>query len=116
MSKDKEKKSTINESRFFNHPELGECAAFVIGNPGTLTPILKDDAGEVIGGGEELELVRVYPNDGTAPFNTLAVLSDDGKADSTYLTSGKNTREAAKEEEEKAAEKANKSVKKDEKK
>jgi hypothetical protein len=103
MSKEK-KTSTVNEQRFFNHPALGECAAMVIGNPRTKTPVVKDDeTGEVLGGGEEQELVRVWPNDGTAPYNTLAVLTDDGKADSTYLEAGKNTREAKKEEDEKAA-------------
>jgi hypothetical protein len=102
MSKEK-KTSTVNEQRFFNHPALGECAAMVIGNPRTKTPVVKDDDGNIVGGGEEQELVRVWPNDGTAPYNTLAVLTDDGKADSTYLEAGKNTREAKKEEDEKAA-------------
>jgi hypothetical protein len=77
--------ANIGGQRFYHHPRLGKCYARVIGIPGKRTDVVRDANENVIGGGQIVELVRIYPNDGGDPYNAEVVLSDDRKVNTVSL-------------------------------
>lgn len=70
--------------RFYNHETLGRCYAVVVGFVGK-SPVVRDENENIVSGGQIIERVRVYPNDGSSPFTVEAALSGDRTIGTTAL-------------------------------
>jgi hypothetical protein len=76
--------NVIGKRVFFSHETLGKCLAFVVGVTGKRSPEVRDANLNVVKGGQNLDIVLVFPNDGSAPYTVQAPLSDDRGFVGTY--------------------------------
>jgi hypothetical protein len=76
--------NVIGKRVFFSHPQLGKCLAFVVGVTGQRSPEVRNADLNVVSGGQNLDIVLVFPNDGSAPYTVQAALSDDRGFKGTY--------------------------------
>lgn len=72
--------NVIGKRVFYNDPVQGKCLAFVTGVTGKRSPVVRDGNENIVSGGQNIDILTVFPNRGGAPFSVEAPLSGDRKA------------------------------------